>query len=137
MAVVADSQAGVTEWLCRDARAILAQRVQIMNWLDYSVPRRVYWITRRTDQRRVTQEPLWESELREQPLRTIFIDQGHIVRWAWRTRRSLDQLPQLLDRQHPHVTLYRFRPPTQTQRWLEDLETQNIHDPMSRKGMVY
>lgn len=122
VAAVADSEAWVTEWQYRDARPILAQRAHVMIWLDYSVPRRMYWVTRRTVKRRVSRKPLWDSKLREQALLKFFTDESHIIRWAWRTRRSLAELPELIERQHPHIALYRFRSPTQTQRWLEDLK---------------
>lgn len=118
-AVAAD--AWVTEWQYTDARPVLAGRAHAMIWLDYSVLRRMYWVTRRTVIRRATRQPLWDSGLRDEPLLTFFTKKEHIIRWAWRTRRRLDQLPQLVEREYPHMVLYRFTSPQQVQRWLQRL----------------
>lgn len=112
------ADAWITEWQYREARPILAERAQVMIWLDYSVARRMFWVTRRTVLRRVTRQPIWDSGLREKPLYTVFTDEDHIIRWAWRTRRTMDQLPQRVDERFPHLTLYRFASPGQARRWL-------------------
>lgn len=125
-AVTAD--AWVTEWQYSDARPALARRAHAMIWLDYSVPRRMYWVTRRTIIRRATRQPLWDSGLTEEPLHTFFTKKEHIIRWAWRTRRNLDHLPQLVEREHPHLALYRFISPKQVQHWLSSQE-RRARDP--------
>ena len=119
VADMAASDAWVTEWQYREARQTLAQRAQVLIWLDYSAARRMYWVTRRTVMRRLRQQPIWESGLHEKPLHTVFTQEEHIIRWAWRTRRSLDQLPQVAEQNFPHVVIYRFGSPAQTQRWLQ------------------
>lgn len=116
------SEAWVTEWQYREVRPILARRAQAMIWLDYSAARRMSWVTRRTVARRATRQPIWDSGLREAPLRSIFTEKDHIIRWAWRTRRTLDDLPRAVEREYPHLALYRFTSPRQTQRWLRTMD---------------
>lgn len=122
VAAAVSSEAWVTEWQYREVRPMLARRAQAMIWLDYSVPRRMYWVTRRTLTRRTTRQPIWDSGLREAPLRSIFTEKDHIIRWSWRTRRSLDQLPQVIEREYPHLLLYRLNSPRETQRWLRTMD---------------
>ncbi|MGJ9371798.1 AAA family ATPase [Nesterenkonia sp. CF4.4] len=122
----AASDSWVTEWQYSAARPILARRAHAMIWLDYSVPRRMYWVARRTLMRRATRASLWDAGLREEPLRTIFTEKDHIIRWAWRTRRNLDQLPGVVEREYPHLVLYRFTSPGQARRWLRTFRSRFV-----------
>lgn len=70
----------------------------------------------------MTRQRIWDSGLREAPLRSIFTEKDHIIRWSWRTRRSLDQLPQVIEREYPHLLLYRLTSPRETQRWLRTMD---------------
>lgn len=117
----ASSDSWVTEWQYPAARPALARRAHAMIWLDYSVPRRMYWVTRRTLIRRATRQSIWDAGLTEDPLRTFFTDNDHIIRSAWRTRRHLDHLPGVVEREYPHLALYRFTSPSQSRRWLRAL----------------
>lgn len=114
--------AWVTEWQYREVRALLARRAHAMIWLDYSVPRRMYRVTRRTLARRASRRPIWDAGLREAPLRTFLTEEDHIIRWAWRTRRTLDELPGIVEREYPHLVLYRLTSPQETQRWLRTMD---------------
>ena len=77
--------AWVSEWQYPEARELLADRADILVWLD--VPTRVALsrVVRRTGTRRVRDEELWHGN-KEAPLHTAFTDPEHILRWAWRTR---------------------------------------------------
>jgi adenylate kinase family enzyme len=79
--------AWVTEWQYAQVRDALADRADLLVWLD--LPRHVVMrgVIGRTVRRSVLREDLWNGN-REPPLRTIFSDRDHIIRWAWRTHRD-------------------------------------------------
>jgi adenylate kinase family enzyme len=94
--------AWVTEWQYSQVRPVLAAAADLMVWLDLRRPQVMWQVTRRTLERRWHRELLWNSVV-EPPLRTVFTDPEHIVRWAWRThgqfpariRAVLDDRPEL------------------------------------------
>jgi len=107
-----------TEWQYSTARPLLAERADLLVWLDFrfatvTLPR----VTRRTLRRRLRSEALWNGNV-EPPLRTFFTDPEHIVRWAIRTRGTYRvRIPQL-DADSPHLTIVRLRSPRESERWL-------------------
>lgn len=80
--------AWVTEWQYSLARPLIAERADLLVWLDLP-----FWTTtfprvvRRTLRRRIRREVLWNGNL-ERPLYTFFTDDDHIVRWSISTRHS-------------------------------------------------
>ncbi|XGU21545.1 AAA family ATPase [Rhodococcus sp. 3Y1] len=76
--------AWVTEWQYGAVRRLLAERADLMLWLD--LPRRTVMrqVITRTVRRRLQREVLWNRNM-EPPLHTILFDPDHVVRWAWRT----------------------------------------------------
>lgn len=96
---IADMAAGptwVTEWQYSVARPLLADRADLLVWLDLPRHTVMRQIVRRTLRRRLRREVLWNGNV-EPPLWRVVIDDEHIVRWAWRThplttRRVLDLL---------------------------------------------
>ncbi|WP_250280081.1 AAA family ATPase [Frankia sp. Cppng1_Ct_nod] len=72
----------VTEWQYGLVRDLLAERADLLIWLD--LPRRTVMrqVVCRTLRRRLRREVLWNGNT-EPPLRTIFTDREHVVRWAW------------------------------------------------------
>jgi adenylate kinase family enzyme len=77
----------VIEWQYSQVRELLLSRADTLIWLDHSrwmVTRRV---VRRTVRRRIRRIELWNGN-REPPLRMIFTDRDHIIRWSWRTHRK-------------------------------------------------
>ena len=107
----------VTEWQYNQVRPLLADRADLMVWLD--LPQRsVMWqVIRRTFRRRRRREELWNGNI-EPPLRTILTDQEHIVRWAWSTRHTAHTRIQELHRQRPDLTIVRLRSHHQARQWL-------------------
>ncbi|MCT9820026.1 AAA family ATPase [Microbacterium sp. W1N] len=109
----------VSEWnyLSTDAGALLGGRAQLLVWLD--LPRRIAWprLLRRTVRRSVRREPLWNGNV-EPPLRTIFTDDEHILRWEARTHRSWRERMPALQRTYPHLVVVRLRHPREVRRWL-------------------
>lgn len=74
----------VTEWQYSAVRPLLLERSDLMVWLDLPRSTVMRQVTRRTLERRLRREVLWNGNI-EPPLHTIFRDRDHIVRWAWRT----------------------------------------------------
>ncbi|MGW0522659.1 AAA family ATPase [Crossiella sp. NPDC003009] len=111
----ATSDEWVCEWQYDSVRPLLADRAELMVWLDHprhTVIQRVVW---RTYQRRRRGEKLWNGE-QEPPLRTILTDPEHVVRWAWSTypkvrARVLELLP-------TELPVVRLRGQRQVDAWL-------------------
>lgn len=114
--IAADSW--TTEWQYSSARQVLAERADLLVWLDLpfmrvTLPR----VIRRTIRRRVHREKLWNGNV-EAPISTLLTDREHIVRWAISTRRKYDEQVPLLELQHPHLVVVRLRSQHEVERWL-------------------
>lgn len=110
--------AWVTEWQYGRARAHLAERADLLVWLD--LPRAVVMrqVVHRTVRRRLRRQPLWNDNV-EPPLRTFFTDSEHIVRWAWSTHHeSAIRVSGLLE-EHPQRAVVRLRSHEEADLWLE------------------
>ncbi|HEX3648693.1 MAG TPA: AAA family ATPase [Pseudonocardiaceae bacterium] len=77
----------VVEWQYRRVRPMLADRADLLVWLDHGRWTVLWRVTRRTVVRRLRRQELWNGNL-EPPLWTIFTDPDHIIRWSWRTWRK-------------------------------------------------
>ena len=82
----------VVEWQYSQVRALLLDRADALIWLDHSRWTVTHRVVRRTLRRRIHRIELWNGNL-EPPLRTIFTDRDHIIRWSWRTHRNVDAKP--------------------------------------------
>jgi adenylate kinase family enzyme len=93
----------VTEWQYSLVRAHLADRADLMLWLDLPRHRVMRQVIRRTLHRRLRRQRLWNGNV-EPPLWTVFTDPQHIVRWAWtrhphtaaRVAAARDERPELV-----------------------------------------
>lgn len=110
--------AWVTEWQYASERAHLAERADLMVWLD--LPRAVVMlqVARRTLRRRLRRQRLWNGNV-EPPLWTFFTDSEHIVRWAWRTHHESASRVRTMLQEHPDRTVVRLRSHEQARLWLE------------------
>ncbi|GAA4429232.1 adenylate kinase [Georgenia halophila] len=115
------SEAWVTEWQYRAVRPLTGARAQLMVWLDLPVRVRMHRVTRRTLIRRLKREAVWDSKNVEPPLRTVLSKEDHILRWAWDRRHSLDDLPERLAAELPHLDLVRLSSPADVRTWLRTL----------------
>ncbi|OHV37185.1 MULTISPECIES: ATPase AAA [Pseudofrankia] len=108
--------AWVTEWQYREARDLLADRADLMVWLD--LPRRTVMrqVIRRTLRRRLRREVLWNGNI-EPPLRTILTDREHIVRWAWSTHHKSSRRIAALRERRPELPIVRLRGRADVDRW--------------------
>jgi adenylate kinase family enzyme len=107
----------VTEWQYSPVRALLAERADLLVWLDLSRTRVMTQVARRTLRRRLHREPLWNGNV-EPALRTIFTNREHIVRWAWSTHhKSGPRVAEVLQR-HPHLVVVRLTSRRAVDRWV-------------------
>jgi adenylate kinase family enzyme len=107
----------VTEWQYDSVRACLAERADLLVWLDLPLRTVMRRVVRRTMVRRLLRQILWNGNI-EPPLRTIFTDGEHIVRWAWKTHdRTGARVDNLLNRR-PELTVVRLRNGSAVDRWL-------------------
>jgi adenylate kinase family enzyme len=107
-----------TEWQYDAARPLLAERADLLVWLDLpflrvTLPR----VVRRTVRRRWHREELWNGNM-EAPLLTFFTDRDHIIRWAIRTRRKYSWLMPQFVNEYPGVVVVRLRSQQEVDAWL-------------------
>lgn len=108
----------VTEWQYDGARPLLAERADLLVWLDLpfatvTLPR----VVRRTVRRSRRREELWNGNV-EPPLRTILRDRDHIIRWAVKTRGVHHTRVPDLEKARPDLAIVRLRTTAQVERWL-------------------
>jgi adenylate kinase family enzyme len=115
------ADAWVSEWQYTPVRPLLLERAELLVALDYSRARVMTRVVRRTLERRLRRIVLWNGN-QEPPLRTIFVDRDHIVRWAWNMfSHNRRRLRDLEERPPAGVTVRRFRSPRETAEWLSAL----------------
>lgn len=110
----------VIEWQYRAVRRLLVERADTLVWLDYPSWLQMKRLIGRTLRRRLARQELWNGNF-EPPLRSIFSDEDHIIRWGMRTRSKLRPVVPILEREHPGLHVVRLRSPRQTRRWLHAL----------------
>ncbi|WP_323671851.1 hypothetical protein [Candidatus Poriferisodalis multihospitum] len=117
---LAASDEWVTEWQYTVARPLLAERADLLVFLD--LPRwLVTWrVIRRTLRRVRHRTELWNG-LREPPLRTILTDPDHIIRWAIRTRREHAPRVRALAAQRPELPIVWLSSRRELKRWIGTL----------------
>jgi adenylate kinase family enzyme len=107
----------VTEWQYRQVRAVLAERADLLVGLDLPRATVMRQVTLRTLTRRLRRKVLWNGNV-EPPLRTIFTDREHIVRWAWSTHSKTAARMANLLRHRPELPVVRLRSRREAQQWL-------------------
>jgi adenylate kinase family enzyme len=113
-----ETESWTTEWQYGSARPILAGHADLLVWLDLpfvrvTLPR----LLRRTLIRRWRREVLWNGNV-EPPLRTIFTDPTHVIRWGIQTRSKFTGLVPLLEPEYPELVIVRLRSPAEVDRWI-------------------
>jgi adenylate kinase family enzyme len=111
-------------WVCEEQYGgflgdLLWRRATALVWLD--LPRRTVMnrVVRRSVVRAVTRRELWNGN--RESWRSILLDPGHPVRWAW-TRHADKRLrtaARLAD--HPHLTAIHLRSAHEARTWLHEL----------------
>jgi adenylate kinase family enzyme len=108
----------VTEWQYRAVRTLLAQRAELLVWLDLPfLPVVLPRLVRRTVRRRRRKEVLWNGNV-EPPLWSIVRDREHVVRWTVATRGKYRELVPRLARERPGLTIVRLRSSAEVEAWL-------------------
>lgn len=109
--------AWVTEWQYSQVRQMLVERADLLVWLDVSRATVMRQVVLRTLRRRLLREALWNGNI-EPPLRTLFTDREHIVRWAWSTHHKAPGRVAALLRERPRLPVVRLRSRREARRWL-------------------
>ncbi len=113
----------VTEWQYNSVRALLAERADLLVWLDLPRATVMRQVIARTVGRRLRRQRLWNGNI-EPPLWTIFTDPEHIVRWAWTTHAKSAQRVSILAEQRPDLMIVRLRSWREVRHWLSGA----VHD---------
>ena len=108
----------VTEWQYGAVRALLAERADLLVWLDLHRARVMHQVVARTVRRRLHRQILWNGNV-EAPLWTIFTDAEHIVRWAWTTHATSARRVAALRQHRPELDIVRLRNRHEVQQWLD------------------
>lgn len=103
------------------SRDITWPRADTIVWLDYSLPRILWRLWRRTLRRTLTKEELWAGN--QERLWTHLFTRDSLFLWALQTyKRRRREYPELLSRpENSHLTLFRFHTPSQADTWLASL----------------
>jgi hypothetical protein len=110
--------AWIFEWQYDAVRTHLAERADLLVWLDLPRSLVMRQVIRRTLIRRLRNEQLWNGNA-EPPLWTVLTTEDHVVRWAWQThRRSADRVRELI-RERPGLPVVRLRSRREVSRWLQ------------------
>jgi adenylate kinase family enzyme len=109
--------AWVTEWQYSTVRPLLAERADLVVWLD--LPRRQVMgqVTRRTLRRWVRREELWNGNREPAPWTSLAHREG-VVRWAWRTHHLVAGRVDALLAQDPAKPVVRLRSHREAAAWL-------------------
>lgn len=110
----------VVELQYREARPLIVSRADTILWLDYPTRIQMARLIRRTVRRRLQREQLWNGNY-EPPLWKTLIDEDHILRWGWRTRKKLKPVIPTLEGRFPGLHVVHLTHPSQTSRWVRAL----------------
>ena len=113
----AATPAWVTEWQYTAVRDHLADRADLLVWLDLPRSLVMRQVVRRTVARRLRRERLWNGNT-EPPFRTILTDREHIVRWAWTTHHGNAERVIQLAARRPELRIVRLRSRAEVNRWV-------------------
>src|SRR4051794_27835549 len=107
-----------TEWQYSAVRELLAERADLLVWLDMPFLRVTFpRVVRRTLSRRIHSTELWNGN-REPRLRTILRDPEHIIRWSISSRNAYTERVPAAEREYPHLVVVRLRSTREVERWL-------------------
>ncbi len=104
-------------------RDLLWPKAEAVIWLDYSLGRVLWQLTRRSLSRWWTRELLWGTNYEPFWIHLKLWSKDSLYNWLfqtyWRRRR---EYPMLLSQpEHQHLKLIRFKNPEETEKWLESL----------------
>ncbi len=99
-------------------RPIVLERATNVAWLDYSRPRVMQQVIRRSVSRAITRRELWNGN-QENPRE--WLNPEHPIRWAWSThaRKRADYETRFREPEYSHLDVARFPTPSAARAWLE------------------
>jgi adenylate kinase family enzyme len=102
-------------------RDLVWSRADMVVWLDYALPVILWRVVRRTIQRSVTREELWNGN--RERFREAFLSHDSIILWALRTyrRRRREYLVLFSEPEHAHLSIVQLRSPRAARLWLAGL----------------
>jgi adenylate kinase family enzyme len=106
----------VTEWQYGVVRGVLADRADLMVWLDLRRCTVMRQVVTRTLWRRIGRQELWNGNI-EPLLRSIFTDREHIVRWAWHSIPRVEPRLMTLRARRPDLPVVRLGSRREVTRW--------------------
>lgn len=116
-----ESLVSAPSWVCEyqydAARPLLAERADLVVWLDTPTTVAMGRVVRRTVTRRLRREVLWNGN-QEGPLRAVLTDPEHIVRWAWATRHTAEERVRELLVERPDLPVVHLRTRREVEHWL-------------------
>ena len=107
----------VIEWQYARVRPLLLSRADTLVWLNHTRWTVTQRVVRRTVRRRIHGVELWNGNY-EPPLRTIFTDRDHIIRWSWRTHRQRERDALAVARQPSGPVVVRLVGQAQVDSWV-------------------
>jgi hypothetical protein len=113
--------AWVTDGNYSRVRDIVWRRANNLVWLDYSLALVMGRVIRRTLQRSLTQQELWNQN--RERLSEAFFSKDSIIWWSLSTfHRRRREYPGLFEQpEHVHLNIVHLRSPRDTRRWLARL----------------
>ena len=118
---LASGEAWVTEWQYAAARPLLAERADLLVWLDLPFRVSLTRVVRRTLRRRIRREVLYNGNV-EPPLHTFFTDREHVVRYMVTTRHKYATLvPEALTA-HPGLVCVHLKDSAGVAAWVASLD---------------
>lgn len=104
-------------------RDLVWTKAEAVIWLDYSLWRIFWQLTRRTFARWWTQELLWGTNRENLWIHFKLWSHESLFHWLFKTYwRRKREYPLLLSQpEHRHLKLIRFKHPKETEEWLEKL----------------
>ena len=104
-------------------RDLLWPKAEMLIWLDYSIWRVLWQLTRRSLRRWWTRELLWGTNYEPIWIHFKLWSTDSLYHWLfksyWRMKREYTQL--LSSPEHRHLKLLRFTHPKETEEWLKSL----------------
>jgi adenylate kinase family enzyme len=112
------SRAWATEWQYAAVRPVLLEHADTLVWLDHPKHVVLRRVAVRTVVRRLRGQVLWNGNV-EPPLRTVFTDRQHLLRWAWKSHgRTRARVSAVLAGEHgARVTVVRLRGQREVDMW--------------------
>ena len=106
------------EWLYDAVRPLLAERADLLVWLDLPTTVVMTQVLHRTWVRRRHRTVLWNGNV-EPPWRTLLTRREHVVRLAWSTRQAARVRVAALLAHDPDVVVVRLTSHHGARRWLD------------------